>query len=58
MTLDEEYDSVTKEIADLERDLEEDEEAGWVLGDAHEALDRLRRRCAALERQIAAASRQ
>lgn len=38
------------EIQDFERDLEEDGVGGWVLGDAYEALDNMRRQLAELER--------
>lgn len=43
-------DDLRKEIEDLERDFEEDEKTGWVLGDAHESLSEMRRQLKELER--------
>lgn len=40
---------IEAEIKEFEQDLTEDEAGGWVLGDAHEALDHLRRRLAEMK---------
>lgn len=45
-----EIERLRSEIEDFERDLEEDELTGWVLGDAHEALNEMRRKLGELEK--------